>query len=109
MIITGFLALTSVAANAHQRLEYYIKAHNHYGEAVYFSCEDRTPREIHNGRSRTVNIHGYDNADIDCEATHDGDVAWNTTVHMDHHHRRARVVINDQSEHDDDESQSHDQ
>jgi hypothetical protein len=78
---------------AHEQYEYYVTGHNHYGEAVYFSCNGGTPREIHNDASRTINLHGGENVHVNCVATHDGEVVWRETLHMSHHEPSATLNI----------------
>lgn len=96
------LAATPVAASADEHFEYYVTGHNHYGETVYFSCNGGTPREIHNGGSRTVNFHGGETVHARCVATHDGKVVWSQSSHMSHHQPKASFDITPPDSHEDD-------
>ena len=92
----------SGGAIAHQSYyEYYITAHNHFGETVYFSCNGGTPREIHDDQSRTINFHGEHDTSADCVATHDGQVVWNEHYHMGDGNRSIRIVISASHDHQD--------
>lgn len=93
LIVVSAVATLPSTAGAQSHYEYYVTGHNHYGATVYFSCNGGTPREIHNGRNRTINIHGGHNVEVTCIATHDGYVVWSGSMHMTHEHRRSRFDI----------------
>lgn len=106
LISLRFLAALSIsflpsAALADEHYEYYVIGHNHYGETVYFSCNGGTPREIHDGGSRTVNFHGGETVHANCVATHDGEVVWSSSAHLSHHQPNTSFEITQSSNSDD--------
>ena len=100
-LVLGVMAFPSTAM-ANEHYEYYLTGHNHYGEAVFFSCNGGTPRRIENGGSRTVNFHGGENVHANCVATHDGEAIWNGSLHMSHDQPNGSLEITNSANHDDD-------
>lgn len=90
-------ALVATPAFAHH---YYLTAHNHTGEAVYFSCNGSSPREIHPDAERQIVINGAAYVNVACQATHDGRVVWHEHVNMTHDSPYMKFTIAP-SQHDD--------
>ncbi|MES2137060.1 MAG: hypothetical protein V4502_08380 [Pseudomonadota bacterium] len=80
-ILGAGAALMATPALAHH---YYITAHNHFGEAVYFSCNGSAPREIHIDGQRQIVVDGPSHVNVACMATHDGQQVWHDHVDMGH-------------------------
>lgn len=99
LLFASAILMTGTAAQAY---DYYVTAHNHMGQGVYFSCNGGTPREVHDDQMRTINLHGPDQLPVACLATHDGQVVWQSSYFLSHHQPNLSITMTPQQQHHDD-------